>query len=531
VRIATVASALVAVLGTSILVPLGAPSVGASPLVTVSACGSSSPSSVANGSTLDAGGCLVSPDHQYELVMQIDGNLVLYYQSQADPLWDSGTEGSSGASATLQTDGNLVVSSTAGVAWAAGSNGTSNADLVLQDDGNLVVYGTNPTGSAYAAWSTSTFNLRGYMLPSGETLEPGQYLKSQNGTWTLSMTSAGYLVQSSTISAASPYACPIWSEPAIVNYNPLGGDNVYNSQPNNPPITTYDPQNLSFSYTGNVPNSSGYPATFTPPSFVGGATNAIPTPNAYLTMQTDGNLVLYSPGAGPAQWATGTNPSSGTLAVLQNDGNFVVYAGSGQVLWSSGTNAYRGTALCTDQTLQQGQFLGFTGQQTAGQPVSGPTLVMQKDCNLVLYETSQSGTATPVWSSDTDELVGGSPPSQFGGCDLVMQNDDNLVLYAPNDDNAVLWTSNTYAGSQAGPTGNPFVGPYWLSIYNPYLVLQRWGTESAWKADPENVIPSLSTATTLSSGTAGGYVANGVNEALTNNVYSLGDVLDAMGWL
>ncbi|HTD23493.1 MAG TPA: RHS repeat-associated core domain-containing protein [Terriglobales bacterium] len=45
------------------------------------------------GQTLVAGSCLVSPNGRFELLMQIDGNLVLYdlAQSPASPLWNTGT--------------------------------------------------------------------------------------------------------------------------------------------------------------------------------------------------------------------------------------------------------------------------------------------------------------------------------------------------------------------------------------------------------------------------------------------------------
>jgi hypothetical protein len=455
--------------------------------------------------------------------------------SQSDPLWDSGTANKGPDYATLQASGNLIVNSTAGLYWQSGTSAPSSS-LVLQDDGNLVIYGTNGAGSPYAAWSTNTEDLRGYELTSGETLEPGQYLKSKNGTWTLSMASPGYLVLSSTISSTSPYACPIWSEPAVVNYNPYGGYNDLNGQLINPTITTYNPQDLSFSYTNKVPSNATYgsPAydgiadTPAPPIYIDGATNAVLTPNAYLNMQSHGNLVLYAPGAGSALWTTGTNPSTGAYAELQTDGNFVVYSSTGTALWYSGTNDYRGSTLCTDQTLQQGQFLGFSSDQS--QPAV--TLDMQTTCNLVLYETSPSGAKTAIWASDTDETQGnGTLPPYYGGCYLSMQADGNLVLYAPNNNDEVLWQSKTDTKSPSTSTGHPFVGPFSLNLYNPYLILQRWGTASSWKADPENVVPAVTTVPTLGNGTIGTDVINGVNKALTNDQFNLQNALEFMGWL
>jgi hypothetical protein len=54
-----------------------------------------------------------------------------------------------------------------------------------------------------------------------------------------------------------------------------------------------------------------------------------------LTMQGDGNLVLYGP-AGPS-WATGT-ASPYAYTVVQGDGNIVTYDRTdGSVLWTSST--------------------------------------------------------------------------------------------------------------------------------------------------------------------------------------------------
>ena len=498
-----------------------ASSAGATSSTTIDTC-TDSTSSIANNSSIGPGGCLFSANGQYQLVMQTTGNLVLYYLSQADALWNSGTgtgTGASGASATLQSTGNLTVGPATNPYWQSNKK-APDASLVLQDDGNLVVYAINGAGSPYAAWSTNTQDLRGYKLTSDETLEPGQYLKSKDGAWTLSMTFPGYLVLSTTTNPASPYACPTWSEPAVVNYDPQTGAN--------PAITTYDPQSLSFSYTNKVPDWSSSGPGFAPPS---GVSNATATAKAYLNMQGDGNLVLYSlPGGGSALWAAGTNPGPSAYAELQTDGNVVVYSSTSVAQWYSGTNDYRGGTLCTDQTLQQGQFLGFASNQP------GATLVMQTDCNLVLYEASPAGARTAIWTSATDETQqDGTLPTYFAGCYVRMQSDGNLVMYAPNTFNTttgaqqVMWQSGTVTKTPPTATGHPFVGPFLLNLYNPYLILQRWGSAPSWKADPENLLPDVETYPTLA--TAGSYVASGVNEALTNNTFDLQNALEKLGWL
>jgi hypothetical protein len=49
-------------------------------------------------------------------------------------------------------------------------------------------------------------------------------------------------------------------------------------------------------------------------------------------MQTDGNLVVYSPSNQPL-WSTGTYNDPGARAIMQSDGNFVLYSPSNQPLW------------------------------------------------------------------------------------------------------------------------------------------------------------------------------------------------------
>jgi hypothetical protein len=45
----------------------------------------------------------------------------------------------------------------------------------------------------------------------------------------------------------------------------------------------------------------------------------------YAIMQNDGNFVVYkNDGSGKAIWSTGTNGSAAVKAIMQNDGNFVL---------------------------------------------------------------------------------------------------------------------------------------------------------------------------------------------------------------
>ena len=308
-----------------VVLPITAGPAGATP-TPVSSC-SAPPSTLTGGQVLSSGACLVSPDKDYELVMQTDGNLVLYYQSQADPLWDSATDGNPGAYAVLQTDGNFVVYAKAGgngasALWATTTPGEAPvANLVLQTDGNLVLYGTNPGGAPFAAWSTATENRRGYELQTGQVLEPGQYLESKNGEYGLEMGTGGVLVlfRTENGNTQGAYRCPLWSEPAVTGVSPV----TYEYDTTNPIGTTPAQSTVA---VGAYPYTSGDTVTETP------------VPNSYLTMQTDGNLVMYSVGTDPNDpWASGTTANPGAYAKLGTDGNFVVYSTTGPALWSTYT--------------------------------------------------------------------------------------------------------------------------------------------------------------------------------------------------
>lgn len=51
------------------------------------------------------------------------------------------------------------------------------------------------------------------------------------------------------------------------------------------------------------------------------------------------------PHARSATWATGTNGKNGCEAIMQGDGNFVLYDCNHQPLWASGTSGANGSWL------------------------------------------------------------------------------------------------------------------------------------------------------------------------------------------
>jgi VCBS repeat-containing protein len=97
------------------------------------------PSQLVAGQTLTAGQFLTSTNGRYKLVMQGDGNLVLY-DNQGGALWSTGTNGRVNVSATMQGDGNFVLYAGQTALWSTKTNGFGGARMVVQDDSNAVVY-------------------------------------------------------------------------------------------------------------------------------------------------------------------------------------------------------------------------------------------------------------------------------------------------------------------------------------------------------------------------------------------------------
>jgi hypothetical protein len=94
----------------------------------------------------------------------------------------------------------------------------------------------------------------------------------------------------------------------------------------------------------------------------------IPSPNGayFLTLETDGNLVLYTSGYQPV-WSSGTSDSGATRAVMEKDGTLALQGPGNAVVWQGAT----------------------------GGP--GGRLTIHDDGNLVVY----SSMGIPAWSSNT----------------------------------------------------------------------------------------------------------------------------------
>jgi len=88
---------------------------------------------------LTTNGSLTNPQG-YKLILQADGNLVLYNRS-GHAVWDLGSTGRGAVKALMQTDGNFVLYNRQNKSvWDLHTQGHPGSYLLLQSDGNIVIY-------------------------------------------------------------------------------------------------------------------------------------------------------------------------------------------------------------------------------------------------------------------------------------------------------------------------------------------------------------------------------------------------------
>ncbi|MEZ2419349.1 hypothetical protein [Luteibacter sp. RCC_6_2] len=151
-------------------------------------------------------------------------------------------------------------------------------------------------------------------------------------------------------------------------------------------------------------------------------------------MQGDGNFVVYRNSDGVAIWNTGTSGSGANRIVMQTDGNLVIYTPDGRAVWNTGT---------WQSGSQANQF----------------TVDDDGTAVVVAY--------APVWSTSTatpgsapglqvefkygDSFTQGQAYNAGNGYQWIFQTDGNLVLY---HNGVVTWASNSGAAQYARFDGN-----------------------------------------------------------------------------
>jgi hypothetical protein len=95
---------------------------------------------------------LVSSNGCFVLILQGDGNLVIYRKSNNKPTWSTRTWRTCVNRVCMQGDGNFVAYDRHNKAkWSSRTHKHEGSSIVLQNDGNLVIYAWN---SRRAIWSS-----------------------------------------------------------------------------------------------------------------------------------------------------------------------------------------------------------------------------------------------------------------------------------------------------------------------------------------------------------------------------------------
>ena len=311
------------------------------------------------GESLTPGNSIASPNGQYRLTMQSDGNVVEY--DGASVVWASGTN-PAGAIALMQNDGNFVINnSTGNPLWASDTSGNPGAYVVL---GNAGQFGVR-SASGGTLWAPGR-------LSTGGRLLSGQSLYSPAGRFRLTMQGDGNLVE------YSKAGTPVWASgtgvpgsKAIVQDD--GNVVVYNGS--NQALWATDTSGHPGAYVqlndlGQLTVSSATdavlwagPGELAPNTKLTSGQSVFSTTRAFrLTLQGDGNLVEYD-AANTVVWASGT--SAGSRLAMQGDGNLVLYDSANHVLWTSNTSGKPGAHLTL---LDTGQLLV---NNAAGAPIWG----------------------------------------------------------------------------------------------------------------------------------------------------------------
>ena len=485
---------------------------------------------------------LYSPNNLFFFFLQPDGNLVIkqsldFFNLDAAPaLWESGTAGKGTAPYQLimQSDGNLVIyDSRQSPTWASNTwhNGRGEYKVELDNNGELKIIESN--GSI--RWSvranssgSNKYRTVSDSLVSRCELEQGHYLQSSGGSFYLRMQSDGNLVATSangwsateTIWSSKtnghgvgPYRSKLEENGNLIIYDSTNAviwmSGVYEKGTIGPyRLTVESNGNLVIYDSNNKPTWSTFTddyilhSMFPNEFFSSGDYLMSPDRKFYFSLLHDGNLVLYKSGDFNPNyiiWQSGTAGKGYApyRVTMKSDGNLVLSDSRNSIIWSSNTatqtlNQLRVTdsgqllivnpsgspvwsqgnanptsrmpdALWHIGTLQQNQYLQSQNENFYMYLHDNGNLVMyaSKDFNIskAIWESNTinkgvgpyicklqsdgnvviyDSRSTAIWATDTDRK--GPVPCRF-----VMQDDGNAVLYDANY--RPLWASQTYGYS------------------------------------------------------------------------------------
>lgn len=229
---------------------------------------------LATGGELHPGDQMTSANGAYHLVLQRDGNLVLYGPYRA--AWETAT--TTGALLVAQSDGNVVLyDGSRKPLWATTTTGST--ELVLQDDGNLVVYQI----TAVPHWQSGTGVQYPNVVNAGCKLTAGNGMQSPSGAYHLFVQHDGNLV------LYGPSG-PVWQSGTFV------GDGCTLIMQGDGNLVLYKPDGTPVWATGTRSGDR-------------------------VVLQDDGNLVVYAGPQAQPTWsvATAAAPFAGVTRTVSPD--------------------------------------------------------------------------------------------------------------------------------------------------------------------------------------------------------------------
>lgn len=228
----------------------------------------SAPDKLLAGQSLNVNQSIVSTDGRFRLILQGDGNLVLY--GPGGHAWASNTVGSQAANAAMQGDGNFVLyNSQSKPVWATNTS-SPGSWLVLQSDRNIVIY----SDKGKALWASGTAEPSPPLPPILPAPDPDKLLPGQS----------------------------LDRGDAIVSQD----DRFHFTLENDGNLTLRDVSKNVLVWQTN--------------------TGAATDPPSLAAMQSDGNFVLYDTQS-KAVWATNTATAGpASFLVIQDDRNVVLYS-------------------------------------------------------------------------------------------------------------------------------------------------------------------------------------------------------------
>ena len=451
------------------------------------------------GQYLSVGDYLVSDNGQFFVIMQSDGNFVLYRGSGPGDIqgfvWATNTpwatqphrvttgdrltvgqwlatgdhlvSGNGQYVAKMQDDGNFVVAQVSPdqALWTSNTvRGHGQYVAIMQGDGNFVVYqGSDPAHQGTPIWATNTSWVShrvttGDSLTADDWMGTNDYLLSSNQLFAAIMQSDGdfglYYTTYSTSPTVRPRpdtSRPFWLASVasismqLLGRNPFWSASSTTRSQEGPYIAVYKADGYFILHQGPA---SGEEKNLTSYWSAGSQIQNVPL---QAIMQDDGNFVLYHGSASGQQqsyWATNTNRAANRV--------------TGRSYLLSGEELDAQDCLVSSNGLYfalmqgDGNFVLYhtTDAVNASPDPSRPYslvcgvhgveiqqnqyfVTMQTDGNFVLYDRNRY----PYWSTGTNH-------SSLGQYIAVLHDNGNFAVYSGNDPNQVsentrLWQSNT----------------------------------------------------------------------------------------